>query len=274
MAKPATKPAAISVKQSGPAKPSAKKTGVGHSKASSATNEASSAGHAANADIAASTALDTSQAIGKAVEEQGSEEASNLVASVDGNAVESEAEGATETLEDASHEEDSQTFEEQDTPFEEEIESYDEDFPDESHYEAHVQHENVDAGTEGSNERLEGSSVTEEPSRLDGAEPVHVTHDTSDQSLIYEDHHMEVVGEADPLPPPASENASTDLHSSKDTELHEESLDMSKAKLTTVGTDLEDIVNLLESGVDAHRPSVEVSSGASTVVAGEIPDEY
>jgi hypothetical protein len=279
VAKPAVGRAAASVKQSGAMKPLVNKPVAGHSNTSNAKKIAASVGHAASAGIAASTNVDSSEAGVKDAGEQRVEEASNSVASVAGHAAESEPEDSTEILEDASHEEASQTYDEQDSLVEEEIDNYDEDFPDESAHEMLVEHEIREVATEAPSEYLEESSVVEEPSQQDGEETVHANRDTSDHFPVPEvvDNPPEDVGEPDPVPPPISQDVSTGLHPSNDVKVHDEAEGfpkMGKTNPTIVGTDLEDIVNLLESGVDVRRPSVEISSGANAVVAGEIPDEY
>lgn len=219
--------------------------------------------------------MDSSETAVHDIIETKPEDALSLVASDPGESVEVEPEDAAyepKTHEDASAEEESHI--DVNSHAEEEIESYDEDFPDESHHEAYDEYKEGDVEVEASNGVFEESSVVEEVERQHGVESEY-THDTNPHipEEVY-DHTEEV--EEQHLFSRTSQDVSTDLHYLGGVALYDEvkGSTESKTNSTAVGTDLEDIVNLLESGANVHRPSFEASSGSSSVDAGEIPDEY
>lgn len=275
--KPITKPAigktTTLAKQSGSAKHPLSKTASSHTKISNAKKPSSSVGPVTNA-VAAPIAMNSSETTIEEIIDSKPEDALDFVASAAGDAVQIGLEDAgqeSKMHEDGSLKEECHVDEDSHT---EEIENYDEDFLDESHAEVHEEHGNELVGAnEVSSRGLDETSVVEEAHQQHDMEPEH-THDTNFHGLEEVHNHPDDVEDLRVQSPSASHDILADLHHPDDIEPDEGvegPTEMSKMDPASVGNDLEDIVNLLESGPNIHRPSFETSS---TVDAGEIPDEY
>ena len=156
---------------------------------------------------------------------------------------------------------------------EEEIESYDEDFPEEDHGVLEEQEESGHMEVEETSGILDGPSFVDEPHEEHGVGSEEIVHGHEDDIPTSEKAHETVEElEKEHLQLPAdSHDLSSRPHHSEDI-VEPEPEEVVKAN-PNIGTDLEDMVNLLESGPTILRPSVEAtSSGVSET--GEIPDEY
>ena len=233
---------------------------AGHTKPLVAKKPASSTEAAANA-------VHSSGAAVKSLEAQSPGETSSPISPDAENAVEREPEDATHIEKDEDTSLDEPHVEEEQDSHVEAIESYDDDFPDETIHGAYDERADGD-DVESSSQILEEPSVLKGPDQSNDVQPADTGHDVSDP--------LDLPDEVNNHPEDSitSQDTSANLHPWNGAEVHEEVNDNAKANLTSVGTDLEDIVNLLESGVNSRRPSIETTSGASTGVAGEIPDEY